>query len=187
MADPGFSRRGGHQPQIGRANLLVWPFFPESCIKLKNNLTSRGWYVVSTPLGSANANQISFRKPQLRNSRTLFILCDGLGQDDLNHRLRQLGGQTEHRGWKKQTQWLNKITNNPFVQLSDFRMSTVATRMHSNGLRTTYLLTVSQHALSRGWGWGCLPGGSAQGGVFPGVSQHAMGQTSFPLWTDRHL
>ena len=43
-----------------------------------------------------------------KNSRTLFILCDGLGQDDLNHRLRQLGGQTEHRGWKKQTQRLNK-------------------------------------------------------------------------------
>ena len=53
--------------------------------------------------------------------------------------------------------------------------------MHSSGMRTARLLTVSQHALCRGvypsmqWARGCLPRGvsawgSAQGGVCPGVS-----------------
>ena len=57
--------------------------------------------------------------------------------------------------------------------------------MHSSGMRTTRLLTVSQHALGRGvypsmywavgvyptmhWVGGCLPGGVCPGGVFPGV------------------
>ena len=62
--------------------------------------------------------------------------------------------------------------------------------MHSSGMRTARLLTVSQHVLpgvSATWGvsaWGCLPSGgvSSQG---EGVSLHAMGQTH--LWTDRHL
>ena len=68
--------------------------------------------------------------------------------------------------------------------------SDVETRMHSSGMRTACLLTISQHALHRGvsagggvsaWGW-CLPrvvsarGVSARGGV----SQHAMGQTPPP-------
>ena len=55
------------------------------------------------------------------------------------------------------------------------------TRMHSSGMRTARLLTVSQHALGRGWSVypsmqgdkGCLPGGclpgwmSTQWGVCP--------------------
>ena len=71
--------------------------------------------------------------------------------------------------------------------------------MHSSGMRTARLLTVSQHALSRGclpegvsaWGGvcqgtggvlsrGCLPGSVCPGGCLPGagdISQHAMGQT----------
>ena len=44
------------------------------------------------------------------------------------------------------------------------------TRMHSSGMHTAHLLTVSQHALHRG---GVFPGGSAQevsaqGDVWPG-------------------
>ena len=72
------------------------------------------------------------------------------------------------------------------------------TRMHSSGIRTARLLTVSQHALRRGGvsqhalGRGvCIPACTGQG-VYPSmhceggcVSQHAMGQT--PPWTDRHL
>ena len=72
------------------------------------------------------------------------------------------------------------------------------TRMHSSGMHTTHLLTISQHALHR---WG-LPGGVCLGGCLPragclprgvlmgvsasglgGVFQHAMGQTP-PM--DRH-
>ena len=89
-------------------------------------------------------------------------------------------------------------------------LTLLLTRMHSSGIRTTRLLTVSQHALGQCLPkggiclgvWGVCPGGlpvgwwvSAQG-VCPGggcvgdVFQHAVGQTSFtppPPWTDRHL
>ena len=47
------------------------------------------------------------------------------------------------------------------------------TRMHSSGMRTACLLTVSQHALHRGGGvcpGGCLPGGVYLGGLPWGVS-----------------
>ena len=68
--------------------------------------------------------------------------------------------------------------------------------MHSSGMGTVRLLTVSQHAL-RGEGV-CPVGVSAHGGcltmggVCPGmsaqrgVSQHAIEHTP-PMWTDRHL
>ena len=69
--------------------------------------------------------------------------------------------------------------------------SDVETRMHSSGMRTACLLTISQHALHRGvsaWGGGVYLGGVCQGvSAQGGVSQHAMGQTPLPLWTDRHL
>ena len=35
MADPGFPRRGGANPQGGGANLLFCPNFPENCMKMK--------------------------------------------------------------------------------------------------------------------------------------------------------
>ena len=66
------------------------------------------------------------------------------------------------------------------------------TRMHSNGMRTARLLTVSQHALHRR---GCLPsrylsrGVSTQGGwCLPGGGGiPACNGAEPPLWTDRHL
>ena len=55
------------------------------------------------------------------------------------------------------------------------------TRMHSSGMRTAHLLTVSQHALWRG-GWGvcrggCLPRGMSARGCLPLV----LGRGCFPL------
>ena len=85
------------------------------------------------------------------------------------------------------------------------------TRMHSSGMRTTRLLTVSQHALRRGvsaWGvssqWGVCPRGGlargvclwswgslAQGECLPlvrgGMCIPACDGADIPLWTDRHL
>ena len=66
------------------------------------------------------------------------------------------------------------------------------TRMHSSGMRTARLLTVSQHALHRR---GCLPRGylsrgvSTQGGwCLPGGGGiPACNGAKTPLWTDRHL
>ena len=76
------------------------------------------------------------------------------------------------------------------------------TRMHSSGMRTACLLTVSQHALHRGgvsaqgdvcqgvstWGVsaqrGCLPRGE---GVSAGGIPACNGLDRPPLWTDRHL
>ena len=120
---------------------------------------------------------------------------------------------------KKAFQWK---TNRPLSQMSKFEQVYVRshghalsrerqtdttshnlkTKMHSSGMRSAHLLTVSQHALLRrvcpggmSTKGGCLPGGdvclgvSAQGGCLPrgfcpgrclpggGVSQHAMRQT----------
>ena len=79
-----------------------------------------------------------------------------------------------------------------YVTDSSFSQFLLLTRMHSSGMHTARLLTISQHALHRGsvhpsihWPEGCLPGGgvcqggrgvcpgdgvSAQGGVCWGVS-----------------
>ena len=54
------------------------------------------------------------------------------------------------------------------------RKCSVKRRMHSSGMRTAHLLTVSQHALGRGvypslqWEWGVCPRGYLPGGVWPG-------------------
>ena len=81
------------------------------------------------------------------------------------------------------------------------------TRMHSSGMRTTRLLTVSQHVLGKGvcipactgQGGVCLLRGclvwrevSAQGGVCPGSvcpggDRRGVADADSPLWTDRHL
>ena len=76
------------------------------------------------------------------------------------------------------------------------------TRMHSSGMRTACLLTVSQHTLCGGGGGqpsGCLnmggvcPGGVFVGGLSGGVCPggcvyHSMQWGRHPnLWTDRHL
>ena len=57
---------------------------------------------------------------------------------------------------------------------------TIATRMHSSGMRTARLLTVSKHALHGGLpgdvcAWGCLPGGVCPWGVCWGVSASGLG------------
>ena len=71
----------------------------------------------------------------------------------------------------------------------------VVTRMHSSGMPTTCLLTISQHALWLGW-CTCLGGCSCPGGV-PARGVPAWGcmctcpggvpAQKLPLWTDRHL
>ena len=45
MADPGLS--GSVNPKSRGADLLVWPFFPENYMKLKNCNEPRGWVCAS--------------------------------------------------------------------------------------------------------------------------------------------
>ena len=69
--------------------------------------------------------------------------------------------------------------------------------MHSSGMRTASLLTISQHAMDRGGcvsqhalGRGVYPNMHWAGGVCPGgVADTPPGPEADtpPLWTDRHM
>ena len=56
VADPGFPRRGGANPQGGGANLLFCPIFTENCMKMKEFGPGGGGRAsLAPPLRSANA------------------------------------------------------------------------------------------------------------------------------------
>ena len=42
VADPGFPRQRGHQPQRWGANLLFWSIFPENCLKTRKKMDREG-------------------------------------------------------------------------------------------------------------------------------------------------
>ena len=54
VADPGFPRGGGANPQGWGTNLLFGQKFPENCMKMKEFGPRRGARVPGTPLRSAN-------------------------------------------------------------------------------------------------------------------------------------
>ena len=60
MADLGFPRGGGVNPQGGSANLLFGQKFPENCMKMKEFGPKGGAHVPGTPLRSANEYYCSF-------------------------------------------------------------------------------------------------------------------------------
>ena len=55
VADPGFPRGGGANPQGGGTNLLFGKKFPENCMKMKEFGPGGRMFLVPTPLRSANA------------------------------------------------------------------------------------------------------------------------------------
>ena len=56
VADPGFPRGGGANPQSGGANLLLGQKFPENCMKMKEFGPRGGVRVPCAPLRSANGH-----------------------------------------------------------------------------------------------------------------------------------
>ena len=59
MADPGFSRGGAPTPK----NAIIFQFFAENCMKMKEFGPPGGAHVPGAPLGSANVGD-SWGKPE---------------------------------------------------------------------------------------------------------------------------
>ena len=50
MADPGFPRGGGANPKGGGCQPIIWPTFPENCMKMKKFWAGGGMHPSHPPL-----------------------------------------------------------------------------------------------------------------------------------------
>ena len=79
MADPGFPRGGGANPEGGRQP-IIWPIFPENCMKMKKFWARGGGRAsLAPPLRSATGNPVSSSRSSEstdRNREIYFSLLD---------------------------------------------------------------------------------------------------------------
>ena len=80
VADPGFPREGGDNPQGGGAYLIFGQKFPENCMKMKEfGPRVGGGASLAPPLRSANAetNTLAVLKSSAAQRVPCYYLCAG--------------------------------------------------------------------------------------------------------------